>query len=53
LGVIVSTMLDPLRPIEVAVGHGRPHRTGADLGALQTESKPIRNPVTGAGIALR
>jgi hypothetical protein len=47
--LIVSTMLDPVfAPIEVAFDmDGRTARVSIP-GVLETESKPIRNPVTGA-----
>jgi hypothetical protein len=47
--LIVSAMLDPIfAPIEVAFDMDRRTALVSIPGVLQTESKPIRNPVTGA-----
>ena len=47
--LIVSKMLDPIfAPIEVAFDLGRRTARVSVPGVLETESKPIRNPVTGA-----
>ena len=47
--LIVSKMLDPIfAPIEVAFDMDRRTARVSIPGVLETESKPIRNPVTGA-----
>ena len=47
--LIVSTMLDPIfAPIEVAFDMDRRTALVSIPGVLETESRPIRNPVTGA-----
>lgn len=47
--LIVSTMLDPIfAPIDVQFDIGRRRARVSIPGVLETESQPIKNPVTGA-----